>query len=79
VLASLFIFPADKSLLTLLREKKYSVQYGFCAITLLDDLCLVRYLGHRTDEANRLFQKIWHSVRPLILNKKACSPRIWAT
>lgn len=48
-------------------------------ITLLDDLLVGRYLGSSTFEAREIFQNLWAGLRPLLLGRKACPPRIWST
>ncbi len=47
--------------------------------TLLDDLLAVRYLGNSTEQARRLFTRVWQQVRGTTVGRKPCSPRIWAT
>lgn len=48
-------------------------------LTLLDDLLVARYLGNATDAARAYFQALWAWLRPHILGREACVPRIWAT
>ncbi|MBU1232511.1 MAG: urease accessory protein UreD [Proteobacteria bacterium] len=56
------------------QEKK--ALYG---VTLMDDLLVARYLGRSTFAAQGLFTQIWKTLRPKIVGKSACPPRIWAT
>lgn len=49
------------------------------ATILHNDLLLIRYLGFSTFAAQGLFAAIWALLRPQIINKRACAPRIWAT
>lgn len=44
-----------------------------------NELLIIRYLGHSTFAAHALFAEIWAFLRPQIIHKTACAPRIWAT
>ena len=48
-------------------------------ITLVDGLLIARYLGNSTETARRLFETLWQTLRPMILNRNPCVPRIWNT
>lgn len=43
------------------------------------DLILVRYLGGSTEQAQDLLRLCWQVLRPGVMGKEACVPRIWAT
>lgn len=47
--------------------------------TLLDDLLVVRYLGDSTEQCRKLFMQIWAALRPNVIGRAPCLPRIWAT
>lgn len=47
--------------------------------TLINELLIARYLGHDPEEAKQYFIAIWEKIRPLVYEKPACIPRIWAT
>jgi urease accessory protein len=49
------------------------------AATLLPGVLLARYLGDSTEEAMRCFTALWTVLRPLLLGRVACEPRIWRT
>lgn len=49
------------------------------SITLMDSLLVGRYLGYSTFEARHIFEKIWNRLRPVLLKRDPCPPRIWAT
>lgn len=51
----------------------------FIATTLLDDLLVVRYLGHSTEAARKAFVAAWSLLRPALWSREACPPRIWST
>lgn len=48
-------------------------------ITLMDRLLVGRYLGNSTFEARQIFEKLWNRLRPALINRTSCPPRIWAT
>lgn len=50
-----------------------------CGATLIDDLLVVRCLGDSVEEIRTLFIEVWQKVRPVLLGREACLPRIWAT
>jgi len=39
----------------------------------------VRYLGDCSEKARLLLTDVWAVVRPLLMQRPACAPRIWAT
>lgn len=68
----------DEELVALLRElddRKPPV----LAVTAIASLVLLRYLGPCTQQARRLFECAWHTLRPQVLGRPACEPRIWRT
>ncbi|EIJ44144.1 urease accessory protein UreH [Beggiatoa alba B18LD] len=50
-----------------------------CAITIMEDLLVARYLGQHAEEAKAFFIDLWRVIRPMVANRVACPPRIWAT
>lgn len=48
-------------------------------ITLLDDLLVARCLGKNAEQVATTLKSVWSSLRPNVLGREACSPRIWAT
>ena len=48
-------------------------------ITLLDDVLVARCLGQYAEQISTAFKLIWTTVRPEVLGRDACHPRIWAT
>lgn len=61
------------------QANKYFQQTSLCAVTVLNDFIVARYLGSNADEAKRLFISLWQVLRPLLTGREACAPRIWAT
>ncbi len=49
------------------------------AITLVGDMVVGRYLGPSAEGARRQFTRWWQQLRPALLNREACAPRIWLT
>lgn len=49
------------------------------AATLLGDLLVCRYLGPSAAAARAGFVAVWAALRPRLLGRPACPPRIWAT
>lgn len=49
------------------------------AVTLLPDLLVARYLGDSSEAARQKFVEIWKILRPMLLGRPACEPRIWST
>ncbi|MBW8190567.1 urease accessory protein UreD [Neiella marina] len=63
-----------------LREAMTVVESERCiSITQRLDLILVRYLGNCSEQAQRLLRQCWQIMRPSIIDKPACVPRIWHT
>jgi urease accessory protein len=52
---------------------------GLFSVTQLDGVLVARYLGRYSDEARRCFMRCWEMLRPDLLRRAACIPRIWAT
>ena len=50
-----------------------------CGITLLPDVLIARYLGHRSEAAKRYFIALWQLLRPVAAGRQAAIPRIWQT
>ena len=77
--ATLLATPADKDLLAALRQNLQPVKQGVTGLTLLDNLLVARYLGESTEEARNHFIDIWKQIRPTVIERSPCPPRIWAT
>jgi urease accessory protein len=79
VMAMLVATPADNNLLEQVRAILPDENNHLIAATLIEDCLVVRYLGNSTANCRKLFAQIWRVLRPVILERKACPPRIWAT
>lgn len=51
----------------------------FVAVTQLGESLITRYLGGSAEQARKAFTLVWQEVRPLLLQREACAPRIWLT
>lgn len=49
------------------------------AVTQRHGVLLLRYLGDSRNQAWELCQRAWEVLRPLMLGREACVPRIWLT
>jgi urease accessory protein len=49
------------------------------AVTQLPGALLARYLGNSSEEAKRLFARVWTVLRPALFGREAQQPRIWST
>jgi urease accessory protein len=49
------------------------------AITQKPGMFVVRLLGDKAELARNTFESLWTLLRPKVINKKACAPRIWRT
>ena len=49
------------------------------AVTVRHGVLLLRYLGHERNEAWALCEAAWTVLRPWLIGREACVPRIWRT
>ncbi|MEL0636085.1 urease accessory protein UreD [Marinomonas sp. TI.3.20] len=47
--------------------------------TLVDEYLIVRSIHDDSEQMKQLFTQCWQAIRPALINKIACEPRIWAT
>lgn len=57
-------------------EQSKQTQIG---LTLLDDVLVVRCLANNAEQISHALKVIWSAIRPDVLGKDACHPRIWST
>ena len=80
VMGTLFATPVSPSQLARLREAvEASVPGDYFALTLIDDLLIARYLGKTTRRAQQRMLLLWQHLRPMMMSRSACVPRIWNT
>ena len=59
-------------MVALKAENKFSITY-------FNGFYLCRYLGSSAEQARELFLEAWRVLRPVLLKRTICPPRIWAT
>lgn len=70
----------SKDLLAKVRESSLNFnQQGMIGITLMDELLIVRCLSQYAEPIANQLKAIWSLLRPDVLHKQACKPRIWST
>jgi urease accessory protein len=52
---------------------------GLAAMSGWDDLLVARYLGPSVEQGRAFFVELWSVLRPVLLGREACAPRIWRT
>ncbi|HBR97946.1 MAG TPA: urease accessory protein, partial [Gammaproteobacteria bacterium] len=77
--ATLVATGADASLLEAIQSNWSAIDSGGIGHTLLDDILVSRLLCHSTEQTHRVLTAIWAWLRPRLLGRKACHPRIWST
>jgi len=63
----------------LLEQLRQISTESLFAISLVGEFMAIRYLGACTEEARNLLTEAWKLIRPVLINKPATEPRIWAT
>ena len=48
-------------------------------LTMIDDVLVARCLARYAEQVSTMFKLIWSTVRPEVLERDACHPRIWST
>jgi len=76
VTATLLATTCDKQILAAVREQ---LDHEYFSATLLDDVLVCRYLGTQGEQARQVFARAWAVIRPKLLGREACPPRVWAT
>ncbi|WP_286238757.1 urease accessory protein UreD [Neptuniibacter halophilus] len=65
-------------LIASLREACAS-ESALAAVSLNGEFLQIRYLGACSEQARLLFTRCWKLIRPQLLQRDGCEPRIWAT
>lgn len=79
VTATLIASAADNKVLDAAREVIEVASSPDIGVTLVADILVCRYLGGSTEDARKRFIRIWQAIRPLLTQRAATLPRIWAT
>ena len=69
---------ADDAMLQSIRDNP-PVLDGLFSATLIDDVLVCRVLSHQGENARHALLHVWQILRPLLLHRQACVPRIWST
>jgi len=59
-----------------LAEMEMPVKIG---LTLIDDILVVRCLANNAEQISVALKCIWAAIRPEVLGREVCLPRIWST
>ena len=80
---AMLAFPADEALCAQVRERLNTLAGATApitaAVTLLNGVLVVRMLDHQAQNIRKRFVEVWHLIRPAILGRSVCMPRIWNT
>lgn len=49
------------------------------AVTCMTNVLMVRYLGDHTEQGLQILREAWRAIRPAVVGRQACAPRIWNT
>ncbi len=79
VIGTLYATLGDSALIDSIRQSIPGESTDQLGITLVDGLLIARYLGNSTERARSLLVSIWKALRPAVLNRTPCAPRIWNT
>ena len=74
---TLLVTGADAGALALARTLPNTD--GLVGSSLLGDLLVCRMLAPEAGPIRAHFEHLWHALRPLLLGRPGCAPRIWAT
>ena len=79
VTGTMLITPAGATELEAVRENLKCREDTLLSATLIHDVLVIRYLGPQGEQARQCFTQVWECVRPTVIGKPACAPRIWST
>jgi len=83
VVANLYAVPArgaiEPALVDRVREAIGEPARGWCSVSSLQDLLVVRALGPNVEGVRESLIRAWQVLRPVIVARDAVTPRIWAT
>lgn len=69
----------SKQLLEQLREACEGFVLARVSVTALKPMLIARYVGDCPLQAMRFFETVWTLLRPAMVGRDACPPRVWAT
>jgi urease accessory protein len=56
-----------------------SAPWGLISATVIDEVLVCRYVGDHAEAVRWCFTHAWSMIRPGLLDRSACPPRIWRT
>ena len=75
-----FVCAAAEAVRCVERAREVAVPpQGLAAISGWGDLLIARYLGPSAEQAREFFAALWGALRPQVMGREACAPRIWRT
>ncbi len=78
--ATLLAFPCNEKHLAAARDKLTELNTTtLSAVTLIDGLLVMRVLSDQNENLKLQLISVWQTLRPLLLERDAVAPRIWAT
>ncbi len=78
--ATLLAFPCHDSHLECVRNQLAREGSSLLTgVTLIDSLLVVRALGSNSERLKQQLISVWQVLRPMLLDRPAVAPRIWAT
>ncbi len=78
--ATLLAFPCNEKHLGAARDKLTELNATtLSAVTLIEGLLVMRVLSHQNENLKLQLLSVWETLRPLLLERDAVAPRIWAT
>lgn len=78
-MATMVATPVDAAWVPVIREQVRPRPGELFAATLKDDVLVCRFIGHQAAHARQLFEQVWSILRPRMMDRPACAPRIWNT
>lgn len=79
VTGTMIITPATRAELEQVRHAVHAKENELFSATLINNVLVLRYLGLQGEHARQCFTRAWQCVRPSVMGKPACIPRIWNT
>ena len=79
VCATMVINHANQNLLERARDYLFIDENNFSGATRIEDMLIIRYLGHSTEIARCQFTRIWAELRKEVFGRTPHLPRVWKT
>lgn len=79
VLGTLLATPVDGELSRSLSRDLRPDAAVRLGVTERDGLLILRCLGHHAELVRRELETVWHGLRPAVIGRPPCTPRIWRT